>query len=153
MKRFIKPLVIGIVVLVMLIPGVLLAQDEGITLEGLAKQVTSLAGRVERLERLYMPPPITDKDGNCQLAAEGAMHPSTQAAYQAIAKNQVPIHVQVKSIFIVPGEGIAIELETFHQELEDAHVTEYWSGCEFQSHSRFWAEDYRGNKIWIEGLE
>ena len=154
MKRF---LMIAVVVVAIVMPAMTWAQEEGLTLEGLAEQVTGLVERVEMLERLYSPDAVMDGEGSCQIAigmgglfggTRGGMHPTTVAAYMAISENQVPAAIGIGSVrYTSEGEtaiifGISTPLK--------ANVIEYWNGCEFQSHTRFWEEDYSGNVTYLD---
>ena len=108
MKRF---LMIAVVVIAIIMPAMTWAQEEGLTLEGLAEQVTGLVERVEMLERLYSPDAVMDGEGSCQIAigmgglfggTRGGMHPTTVAAYMAISENQVPaaIGIGIGSVYL-----------------------------------------------------
>ena len=149
-----KRMIVVVVLLALLVPGVLVAQEE-LTLEGLAEAVAGLTERIEVLERLYTPTAVIDEEGNCQLAvgaslfgANGGMHPTTVAAYMKLSENQVPQHIEIGAVHLVPGVGVAITLHA--RRPLDVQVIEYWSGCEFQSHSRFWEEDYSGNVTYLD---
>ncbi len=154
MKRF---LMIATVVFAIAVPAMTWAQEEGLTLEGLAEQVAGLVERVVALENLYMPDAVMDGEGSCQIAigmgglfggTRGGMHPTTVAAYMAISENQVPAAITIGSVrYTAEGEtavtfGITTPLK--------ANVTEYWNGCEFQSFSRFWEEDFSGNVTYLD---
>ncbi len=145
MKRF---LMIVVVIIAIVMPAMTWAQEEGLSLEGLAEQMAALVSRVEVLESLYAPSAIMDSEGNCILAANGGLHPTTMAAYMGISDNQVPESPDIAMVKIVPGSGVLI---TINVDLwSDIYVQELWSGCEFKSHSRFWEEDYSGNRTWLE---
>lgn len=150
-----KRIIVIVVLLALFVPGVLVAQGE-LTLEGLAEQVENLAKQVSGIDRdirllsqLYMPDAVRSDEGACMLASQGAMHPSTVAAYMALSDGQVPSYIQVISIWHNPGGETAI---TIHPRGggPDAYVIEYWQGCEFQTHSRFWDEDFSGNITYLD---
>lgn len=155
------------VVLALALPVSVWAQSEGLTLEGLAQQVASVVERVEAIERLLLPSPVTDIDGNCMLAAgdalrssenwDGALHPSTLLAYTSLSNGKFPEEVTIKSVKVTPDGQIAVELVTEQSPSRDssfreygAFVVEYWNGCEFQSHSRFWEEPYGGGIVYLD---
>jgi hypothetical protein len=148
---------IAVVVIAIVMPAMTWAQEEGHTLEGLAEQVTGLVERVEMLERLYSPDAVMDGEGSCQIAigmgglfggTRGGMHPTTVAAYMAISENQVPAAIGIGSVRYTSEGEIAL---TFGMSTPlKANVTEYWIGCEFQSHSRFWEEDFSGNVTYLD---
>lgn len=153
MKRI---LMIGAVIIAIVMPAMAWAQEEGVTLEGLAEQITGLVERVVALENLYSPDAVVDDEGSCQLAIGGAlfsrttggMHPTTIAAYMAISENQVPAGIMIASVMYTAEEEIAITFGITNPL--KASVVEYWNDCEFQSHSRFWEEDFSGNRTWLE---
>lgn len=154
MKRIILNVALAVLLFV-LAPAALFAQDE-LTLESLAETVAGLTERLEALESSFFPDAITDADGNCQLAVSGglfsnqtgSMHPSTVAAYMELSDSQVPQHIEIVSVYLVPGVGIAITLKA--RQPFEAYVIETWSGCEFQKHSRFWEQDYSGNISYLD---
>lgn len=141
-------LMIAVVIIALVLPAMTWAQEEGITLEGLADQVTGLVSRIESLESLYAPSAIMDSEGSCILAASGGLHPTTMAAFMGISDNQVPENPGIEMVKIIPGSGVQITIKV--DIWADIYVQELWSGCEFQSHSRFWEEDYSGNRTWLE---
>ena len=144
MKRYL----VIVVMLALLIPGVLWAQGEGVTLESLTEQVVNITSRVQALERLYMPSNFIEDDGSCVLAFDDSLHPSTVVAYMAISGNIIPDSASIHTVYILPDSVIAI---TFNVDLwNDEYVTEFWNSCEFQSHSKFWHEDVRGNRTLLE---
>ena len=164
MKRF---LVIAVVIIAIVIPAMTWAQEEGLTLEGLAEQVTGLVERVKALERMLSPSAVVDSDGNCVLAVgntqfsdanwDGGMHNSTLLSYTTLSDGKVPKQIMIRSVKLLPDGQVAIELMTYQDKggdssfsEYDAYVTEYWNGCEFQSHSPFWEEDHRGNITILE---
>ena len=143
--------IIMLVVVALLLPVAVLAQEEGITLEGLAEQVETLGKRVSGLEkdvrlskRLYTPPAVRADSGECLLAASESRHPSTVAAYMALTESQISDSVYFAAVWDTPGGETSIILRAYGNGT-DAYVAEQWGGCEFQSHSRFWEEDYNGN--------
>lgn len=154
-KKTKRILMIAIVVIAIGLPTMTWAHEEGSTLEDLAEQVAGLVERVVALENLYMPDAVMDGEGSCQIAiggglfgGRGGMHPSTVAAYMAISENQVPAAIAVGSVRYTSEGEIAI---TFGIPTPlKANVIEYWDGCEFQSHSRFWEEDFSGNVTYLE---
>ena len=161
MKRF---LMIAVVVIAIVMPAMTWAQEEGLTLERLAEQITGLVERVGALESFYMRSAIMDDEGACQVAigevdwtdGDGGMHPTSLAAYLSLSDGVVPRNISIRSIKSTPEGLIAIEFETYDEpgtglfNEYGSYVIEYWSGCEFQSHSRFWEEDYSGNRVWVE---
>lgn len=148
-----------LVVLTVLVPATLWAQADGLTLDELAETVAGLTGRIEVLERLYSPAAITTRDGGCQLAIgetfasdmDGGLHPSTTAAYLALSGGLLPRQVQIESVSISFDGITTIEMTTWQDtsagvfDYPYAYVVEYWDGCEFQSHSRFWKEGIMGS--------
>ncbi len=161
MKRF---LMIAVVIIATVMPAVIWAQEEGLTLEKLAEQITGLVERVEALESIYIRSAIMDDASACQLAVgevnwtdgDGGMHPTSLAAYLSLSDGVVPRSISIRSVKSTSDGLIAIEFETYDEpgtgsfNEYGSYVIEYWSGCEFQSHSRFWEEDYSGNQIWLE---
>ena len=148
--------IIMLVVIALLLPVAVLAQEEGITLEGLAEQVETLGKRVSGLERdvrlskrLYTPPAVRADSGECLLVASESMHPSTVAAYMALTENQISDSVYFAAVWDTPGGETSIILRVYGNGT-DAYAAEQWRGCEFQSHSRFWEEDYNGNVTYLD---
>ena len=141
-----KRIILVVVLVALLVPGVLWAQDEGVTLEGLAEEVTSIAERLTKLERLFSPPtPMTGK-GNCIIAENEGLHPTTTAAYMALFNNQLP-DPSVRGVLVDP-DGVILIVHSV--DWDSMYVMEYWIDCEFQNHSKFWEEDYRGNVTIVE---
>ena len=141
-----KRIILLVVLVALLVPGVLWAQDEGVTLEGLAEEVVSIVERVSKLERVFFPPtPMTGK-GNCIIANNGGLHPTTTAAYMGLFNNQLP-DPSVKGVLVEPDGVIRI---VHSVNWDSMYVMEYWIGCEFQNHSKFWKEDYRGDVTIVE---
>ncbi len=160
-RRF---LMIVVVPIAIILPAMTWAQEEGLTLEGLAVQVTGLVERVGELERLYIRSAVTDDEGVCQLAigetdwtdGDGGMHPTSLAAYLSHSDGVVPRSISIRSIKSTPDGLIAIEFETYDEpgtgvfNEYGSYVIEYWNGCEFQSHTRFWEEDYSGKVTYLD---
>ena len=144
-----KRLVLLVAALVVLsTPVGLYAQNEGLTIEGLAGQLSSLVSRVELLEKLHFPQTPTNDDGACLLAANGGLHPTTTAAYMGLSDNQVPDDTHVEMVEFSQNGSTAITINV--DMWDDIYVIEFWNGCEFDSHSRFWEQNYDGTKTWIE---
>lgn len=145
MKRFL----IIIAVLTLLVPGVLLAQDE-ITLEGLAEQVTEvveqvtdLAERIELIESLWKGPGSTDLgDDLCLISLRDTLQDETVMKYKA----QYDEWLDPQSTWFV---GVTYAKDTGHILITyaddlwgDANkVIEEWNGCEFVGSSDWWEEE------------
>lgn len=160
-KRF---LLIVVVAIAIILPSMIWAQEEGLTLEGVAEQVAGLVERVEALESLYMRSVVSGDEGICQLAigevdwtdGDGGMHPTSLAAYLSLSDGAVPRSVSIRTVKFTPDGLIAIEFETYDEPGTGAfneygsYVIEYWNGCDFQSHSQFWEVDYSGNVTYLD---
>ena len=158
-----RMLIVLVVLVGLVVPVGVWAQEEGVTLEGLAERVMGLDGRVEALERLYKPAAVMDDEGNCQLAVgevdfmdgDGGMHPTSVATYLVLSDGLVPESVSIRSVSFTPEGLVAVRLQVYDRpdtgRLQEygTHVIEYWDGCEFQFHSSFWEEDHRGNVTYL----
>lgn len=129
---------IVIVALALLLPSILQAQGT-LTLEGLAKQVESLASRIHSLERALTPNTYVNTDGHCRLATSSRLHPTSMVAYlNKFPESSAPSFTLISDVHIVPETGIAITFETSGEAPGTKHqVTEYWNGCQFL-HSSEW---------------
>lgn len=156
-----RVLMVVVVLVSMALPVVAWAQQEGLTLEGLAEQVLELTERVEALERLTTAIVV---DGDCQLAVgkvswadgDGGMHPATLAAYLKFSDGVYPDSISIRSIRLTDDGYVAITFETKDSpdtgvfEEYGSYVIEYWEWCEFRAHSEFWEEDYDGDVTYLE---
>lgn len=159
-----RVVMVGMALLLVLVPVGVWAQEEGLTLEGLAEQVLGLSGRVEALEELYKPAVVVDEEGNCQLAVgevdfmdgDGGMHPTSVATYLVLSDGVVPESVSIRSVSFTPEGLVAVRLQVYDRpdtgRLQEygTHVIEYWKGCEFESHSLFWEEDHSGDITYLK---
>lgn len=149
MKRFL----IIFVVLAVLVPGALWAQEEGITLETLANRVAEFEVRLARVEALFVEPwspdVIYNDEGICQSplhTEEGSgwqyhmdaeIHQATADAYRATYGVSIaPDDVYLSSIaFSVDSNHVFLQ----YGKSPGRTVVETWANCEFLGHSE-WEE-------------
>ena len=150
MKRFL----IIITVLALLVPGVLLAQDEvtlkdvSTSIADLAEQVAALVTRVEAVEELFADPWSPDlidiDDGICQsplhTSAEwfalmiAKVHQETADAYRAEYGISIkPSDPNLASIsFATEGNEVYLQYA-----MSGSKVVETWANCEYIGHSEW----------------
>jgi len=126
MKRFL----IVIVLLALLMPGVLMAQEEG-SLESLIDRFSLLVTRVEEIERRLTPP--TTSDGECLVYLWGSLDRATITEY-INTFNEEPGTPQLRSIFFDPSTGLT-RLYFQEGDYPTRYVSEFWRDCDFVSHS------------------
>ena len=138
MKRFTKQIVMVIVVLSLLVPSIIWAQEEGVTLESLAEQLSSLVQRVEALESIWEGPgSISLEDGGCMIAT-GALQRETAIKFYDTFE-EFPEYVSIYRVAFQPEENKVLILYTEGYG-DDRWVYEMWTGCEFEGSSE-WEED------------
>lgn len=150
MKRFL----IIIVVLALLVPGALWAQEEGVTLESLSDRLADFEDRLARVEALFADPWSPDviytDDGTCQSPVhteEGSgwqyhfdaeVHQATADAYRA----QYGVSIAPNDVYL---SNIAFNVDSSHVYLRfgkrgtGRSVVETWANCKFLDHSE-WIE-------------
>ncbi|MCY3709176.1 MAG: hypothetical protein OXG26_09785 [Caldilineaceae bacterium] len=143
-----KQTLVIIGLLALLIPGVLLAQEE-LTLDGLADQLTALENRLGALEAMFADPwspnVIHMDDGVCQNPLHSKsergdfiqmeMRQETADAYRTQYGTSIDpsLHVYLSSIsFDVDSSNVYIQYTT-----NDRTVVEKWAHCEFLGHSEW----------------
>ena len=146
MKRYL----IIIAVLALLMPGVLLAQDD-LTLQGLAEviadvveevadlaeQLTALASRVTAIEE-SLTPAVTG-DGVCVQYSRQQLQRETITAYlDAFDEDIENSRISLQSVRYDTESG----LTSYHFKIvfDDRFVVENWDGCDFAGHSE-WEEE------------
>ena len=65
MKHHTRCVAIGFIVIVLFTPSLLWAQEEGLTLEGLAERISTLTSRVSDLEDHLAKGAVVDSEGRC----------------------------------------------------------------------------------------
>ncbi len=126
MKRFTRIAIA--VALFALLPAALWAQDEELTLAGLAEQLAALTDRVTAVEAKLEP--ITTDGGVCVQYAKGQLQRETVTKYlDAFDENIESSHISLDAVHYDIEEGLTIY--HFSQLFADRTVTETWRGCEF----------------------
>lgn len=138
---------IVVALLALLVPGVLLAQEE-LTLEEIGKQLTALADRVEAIENLFAAPwspeIVYTDDGICQSplhtkgrysrSVDGKIRQETADAYRV----QHGVSIDPSDVYLA---GIYFATHTNHVYLEytinEKRVVEKWAHCQFLDHSEW----------------
>ncbi len=150
-RRSIISLSLAVIVLalVIIVPAAIaLAQDEELTLAGLAEQLTALVTRVDAIESRLTHGAHVDDDGNCRLAVTDRLHATSIVEYlEKYPDSDTPGRIAIASVYIVPGTGIAVTFGPISESSTYRHITEYWSGCEFLNTSGWWATDWQGKRI------
>lgn len=127
-----------IVLAALLIPGVMLAQDE-LTLESLSEQLTALTERVTTLESIFEGPGSVEIDDTCIIG--GYNETEQQVQDQTVLNykkefDQFPAveYLRIYSVSFKPdsGEIIVVYRDTDNWS-ELVLVSEIWNGCELSS--------------------
>ena len=141
MKRYIAATFVAIIVTVLLTSvAVVWAQDEELTLAGLAEQLTALVERVTAIEERLEP--VTTEDGVCILLTDDFdINPETATKF-------------LDTFDALPDDprliGAEYNTETgrigfLYRETSDysnlKFVTEYWEGCQFAGSSDWTQEE------------
>lgn len=130
------PLPLAVFLAFLIVPAVVLAQDEDLTLAGLAEQLTALADRVTAIEARLAP---TTEDGACvQYSGKHLQRETTTAYLDAFDEDMDSNQLILRSVRYDTEAG----LTNYHFELifDDRLVIERWRGCEFAGHSE-WIEE------------
>ena len=128
MKRRSAHILILVAILLATLAGAAIAQDEEITLAGLAEQVAALVGRVDAIEAQLAP--LTTADGVCIQYTSGQIQRETTTKYfDAFDENLNATKVTLRAIRYDTEAGVSIYY--FEQYFDDQTVTESWRGCEF----------------------
>jgi len=135
-RRYIAATFVTIIVTVLLTSAaVVWAQDDEVTLAGLAEQVTGLAGQVTALvdrvtaleERLA---PAMTETGVCVQYADGQIQRETVTAYLATFEEDVDSSlISLEAVHYDSESGLTTY--NFEELFADRSVTETWNGCEF----------------------
>ena len=126
MKRIIRITIV--VALLALLPAALLAQDEELTLAGLAEQLTALVDRVAAIEAKLEP--VTNDDGVCIQYASGQIQRETVTKYfDTFDENLNASNTTLRAIRYDTEAGLTIYY--LEEYFADRTVTETWRGCEF----------------------
>ena len=143
MKRYL----IIIAVLTLLVPGVLLAQDE-LTLEDLAEQVAEvveqvadLAERVATIEEIWTGPGSRElNDVACIIGENTVLQDESVLKYKDQYEQWVNVEeVTIKAVVYNKETGyIVITYADTPWGFDDKLVGERWDGCEFVESSDWW---------------
>ena len=126
-----------VVALFALLPAALWAQDEELTLAGLAEQLAALTDRVTAVEAKLEP--LTTDGGVCVQYADGQLQRETVTKYlDTFDENIESSHISLDAVHYNTEEGLTIY--HFSQLFADRTVTETWRGCEFLDVGE-WEED------------
>lgn len=137
--------VIFLAIAIIVPTAIALAQDEELTLAGLAEQVTALVGRVEAIENILSGPGATALDGGCEIAADGGMQNETVVKWQE-ERGEWPNVDQMRVTSVVLNED-ETTLITYALSFTQEHIEEIWSGCEFVTTGDWYELDWQGNRI------
>lgn len=137
MKLYIAATFLAIIVTVLLTSAAIVwAQDEELTLAGLAEKLTALVERVtvieERLE------PVTTTDGVCVQYSHNQLQRETITKYLDAFEEDVGSLVTLKSVRYNTESGLTSY--HFEEAFTDRSVTETWYGCEFVDTGK-WVEE------------
>ncbi len=128
MKRYMAATFLATIVTVLLTSAaVVWAQDEELTLAGVAEQLNALVDRVTTIEERLEP--VTTTDGVCVQYSHNQLQRETITKYLNAFEEDVGSLVTLKSVRYSTDSG----LTTYHFEeaFTDRSVTETWNGCEF----------------------
>lgn len=137
-------LVLAVISIAISAGRIALAQDEELTLGGLAEQIAALVARVDAIESLvaepWSPDVVQTDDGICQsplhtsdsFILRGEVRQETADAYRAaygISINPTDVYLRAIS-FGVEGSNVYLRYEK-----DGKIVVETWANCEYLGHS------------------
>ena len=149
MKRRSAHILILVAILIAALTGAAVAQDEELTLAGLAEQLTALVTRVDAIEAMsaepWSPDVVYTDDGICQsplhtsdsFLLRGALRQETADAYRTKHGISIdPASVYLRSISF----GVGSNHVYLKYEKDGSIVVEKWAHCEYLGHSD-WAQE------------
>lgn len=150
MKRTLGRIVLISIVIVLSVGGIAWAQEDDVSVEGLAdglstltETVTGLVSRVERIESLWSGPGAIDVEGGCVIGMPDHLQDETVLKY----KEQFDEWLDTDSVWPVE---IKHEPDTGHTVIvyaddigmfADYLVAESWSGCDFVGSTDWYESD------------
>lgn len=145
-----KRIAIAVLIPVVLTVGFAFAQEEGITLESLAEQLTDLTKRVESLERFWQSEGAPEKNGTCAIArfkddetmkGWAKLQRESSLKYFDKYEESLPSHPHVVGVEFNPESNrIAVTYISNLRGYGDRKIiTEVWNGCDF-SGTNEWQE-------------
>lgn len=133
-----------VAVLALIVPGVLLAQDE-LTLEGLAETVAGLVERIEAVESILSGPGAIAVDGGCQIAGDGGAQNETVVKWQEL-RGEWPNVDQMRVSSVTLNED-GTTLVVYQESFTNEYIEELWNACEFSGTGDWYELDWEGNRI------
>lgn len=140
MKRYTKQLAMGIFVLALLVPNILWAQEEGVTLEGLAERIFSLTNRVVVIEEQLAKGALVDSEGRCIVMQDDrSIHPESATKYWD-TYGILPDDIRLDLVYFDTATGLTgfVIQESPQYIGRFRYVTEFWDGCEYVKSSDWW---------------
>jgi len=131
-----------IAVLLALLVGVSMAyaQDEELTLEGLAETGAGLVGRIEAIEGLFDGPGAIElEDNRCVLGVGEHLQDATVIKYKDTYDEW--LIVEFLNIVAVQHSSESGNVSILYEDWDERFVIEEWSGCEFVGSSDWWEEE------------
>ena len=131
-------------ILLIILAGIAVAQDEDLTLQSLADQLAALTTRVTALESIWEGPGVW-KDPNTELEVyddQCIIGLSDKMQNETILKflekyEDLPYRIEIDQVVIDPGSNsISLVLKEWNSS---RYVVERWDGCEFVGSSD-WAK-------------
>ena len=138
MKRRSAHIVILVAVLLATLASIATAQDEELTLQGLADLIIALTTRVEAIEET-LTPPIT-ADGDCILFfSSSPLQRETITKYISAFEEEPGPLIALKAVYYNDETGLTT-MQFSEGFMSSRKVTESWNSCEFAGSSE-WLED------------
>lgn len=149
MKLRKKTIVIACLLIAFSIPAVMYAQEEELTLAGLAEQIAALAARVDKLESIFaVGRPVVDENG-CTLVkyapgdagVSSIKIPLVQVETMVSYREKFSQNLEELDIVQIDlsKDGTIMLTYTSEHDYDDYTISEVFQGCEF-SHLTEWSE-------------
>lgn len=136
--------ILAVAILLIILAGVAVAQDEDLTLQSLADQLAALTTRVTALESIWEGPGVWQNPGT-EIAVfddQCIIGLSEKLQNESILKyldkyDDVPYRIEIHQVIIDPNSN-SVSL-VFRDWRDSRHVIENWEGCEYVGSSE-WAK-------------
>lgn len=128
-----RKVLFAIMIVLLVVPAVVLAQEAEMTMEDLAGRIADLTERLERVELLFHGPGAIEVDGGCVIGMPDHLQDETVLKY----KEKFDEWLDTNSIWPVEirndtktGNTTIVYTDDIGM-FADYQVEESWSGCEF----------------------
>ena len=134
-EKSVKRMIVVVVLLALLVPGVLMAQEE-LSLEGLSEQISSLVERVVSLEEKLEP--VVTTGGECVQYDGRSLQRETVTKHLETFGEDIERQADLESVRYNIESGLTTYSFSYGYPLR--RVTETWRQCEFLDHGE-WVEE------------